>query len=135
MLPLPEKRSFGVFLLQRKGGTVESTSGLVSSSSFSTASLFQLLFPSSPRFLRQDSWQDCNSSPTACNDANNDLNDKRDRILLCPPPLHNPPPFRHRKNIVAKVNTPCYYEFARYIKAVDTGQIARGLVLCYLLRP
>lgn len=44
----------------------------------------------------------------------------------------NPPPLRvtarggftfppQSKFVVAKVNKVCYYEFARYIKAVDTG--------------
>ena len=28
---------------------------------------------------------------------------------------------RRSQKVVAKVNRPCYYEFARYIKAVDTG--------------
>lgn len=37
---------------------------------------------------------------------------------------------RRSQKVVAKVNRPCYYGFARYIKAIDTGDSLRGLVFC-----
>ena len=36
---------------------------------------------------------------------------------------------RRSQKVVAKVNNVCYYEFARYIKAIDTGDFLRGLVM------
>lgn len=40
---------------------------------------------------------------------------------------------RRSQKVVAKVNRPCYYGFARYIKAIDTGGFLRGLVFVNFL--
>ena len=40
---------------------------------------------------------------------------------------------RRNQKVVAKVNRPCYYGFARYIKAIDTGDFLLGLVLLTFL--
>lgn len=41
---------------------------------------------------------------------------------------------RRSQKVVAKVNRPCYYGFARYIKAIDTGGSLRGLVFLLTFR-
>lgn len=40
---------------------------------------------------------------------------------------------RRSQKVVAKVNRPCYYGFARYIKAIDTGVFLQGPVLLTFL--